>query len=90
MVYRPHVASQEKNILQGVYQQSISVQKQLSKQSHARGLHVIALFEGAKGLLVLLVGFELHREKSLPLYESGTLGLKRVHFYHPISFSSGW
>ena len=35
------------------------VQKQLSKQSHARGLHVVALFEGAKGLLVLLVGFEL-------------------------------
>jgi uncharacterized membrane protein (DUF2068 family) len=35
------------------------VQKQLSKQSHSRGLHVVALFEGAKGLLVLLVGFEL-------------------------------
>ncbi|MBT0663576.1 DUF2127 domain-containing protein [Geobacter pelophilus] len=35
------------------------VPKQLSKQSHARGLHVVALFEGAKGLLVLLVGFEL-------------------------------
>ena len=33
--------------------------RRLSKQSHARGLHVVALFEGAKGLLVLLVGFEL-------------------------------
>jgi uncharacterized membrane protein (DUF2068 family) len=40
----------------------IKVQKQtskISKQSHTRGLHVVALFEGAKGLLVLLVGFEL-------------------------------
>ena len=35
------------------------VQKQLTNQSHTRGLHVVALFEGAKGLLVLLVGFEL-------------------------------
>ena len=26
---------------------------------HARGLHIVALFEGAKGVLVLLVGFEL-------------------------------
>jgi uncharacterized membrane protein (DUF2068 family) len=26
---------------------------------HSRGLHVVALFEGVKGLLVLLVGFEL-------------------------------
>lgn len=29
------------------------------KTNHAGGLHVVALFEGAKGLLVLLVGFEL-------------------------------
>jgi uncharacterized membrane protein (DUF2068 family) len=28
-------------------------------KTHARGLHVVALFEGAKGLLVLLVGFEV-------------------------------
>lgn len=28
-------------------------------KQHARGLHIVALFEGAKGLLVLLVGFEL-------------------------------
>ena len=35
------------------------VQKQHNQQSHTRGLHVVALFEGAKGLLVLLVGFEL-------------------------------
>lgn len=28
-------------------------------KAHSRGLHVVALFEGAKGLLVLLAGFEL-------------------------------
>jgi len=33
--------------------------KNFSRKSHARGLHVVALFEGAKGLLVLLVGFGL-------------------------------
>jgi uncharacterized membrane protein (DUF2068 family) len=30
-----------------------------SKKRHSRGLHVVAVFEGIKGLLVLLVGFEL-------------------------------
>src|ERR1039457_1825037 len=35
------------------------VQKQTSKPSHTRGLHIVALFEGAKGILVLLVGFGL-------------------------------
>jgi uncharacterized membrane protein (DUF2068 family) len=33
--------------------------KQVGKRSHARGLYIVALFECAKGLLVLLVGFEL-------------------------------
>ena len=27
--------------------------------THSRGLHVVAIFEGVKGLLVLLVGFEI-------------------------------
>jgi uncharacterized membrane protein (DUF2068 family) len=30
-----------------------------ARSSHARGLHIVALFEGAKGLLVLVVGFGL-------------------------------
>ena len=34
-------------------------QKHKRKLPYARGLHVVALFEGAKGLLVLMVGFEL-------------------------------
>jgi uncharacterized membrane protein (DUF2068 family) len=33
--------------------------KQSTRASHARGLHVVALFEGAKGLLVLVAGFGL-------------------------------
>jgi uncharacterized membrane protein (DUF2068 family) len=33
--------------------------KHFTKNSHARGLHIVALFEGAKGLLVLIVGFGL-------------------------------
>jgi uncharacterized membrane protein (DUF2068 family) len=36
-----------------------SAHKQSGNKTHARGMHVVALFEGAKGLLVLLVGFEL-------------------------------
>ena len=33
--------------------------KQIGNKQHSRGLHVVAVFEGAKGLLVLLVGFGL-------------------------------
>lgn len=33
--------------------------KQTGNKPYSQGLHVVALFEGAKGLLVLLVGFEL-------------------------------
>jgi uncharacterized membrane protein (DUF2068 family) len=33
--------------------------KPFGKKPHTRGLYIVALFEGAKGLIVLLVGFEL-------------------------------
>ena len=33
--------------------------KKIFKKPHVRGLHVVALFEGFKGVLVLLVGFGL-------------------------------
>ncbi|MDD5284933.1 MAG: DUF2127 domain-containing protein [Desulfuromonadaceae bacterium] len=33
--------------------------KHFTRNSHARGLHIVALFEGAKGLLVLVAGFGL-------------------------------
>jgi len=35
------------------------VRKQIGSETHSRGLHIVAFFEGAKGLLVLIVGFEL-------------------------------
>jgi len=35
------------------------IHKHFKKSSRSRGLHIVALFEGGKGLLVLLVGFEL-------------------------------
>jgi uncharacterized membrane protein (DUF2068 family) len=33
--------------------------KHTSENQHSRGLHIVALFEGAKGLLVLVAGFGL-------------------------------
>lgn len=55
------------------------VQKQLSTQSHARGLHVVALFEGAKGLLVLLVGFELLTYIHKDINEAAMHLVKHLH-----------
>ncbi len=55
------------------------VHKQLGKQSHARGLHVVALFEGAKGLLVLLVGFELLTYIHKDIHEAAMHLVKHLH-----------
>jgi hypothetical protein len=33
--------------------------KHLSRKADVQGLHIVALFEGAKGMLVLVVGFGL-------------------------------
>jgi uncharacterized membrane protein (DUF2068 family) len=55
------------------------VQKQLSKQSHVRGLHIVALFEGAKGLLVLLVGFELLTYIHKDINEAAMHLVKHLH-----------
>ncbi len=55
------------------------MQKQLSKKSHARGLHVVALFEGAKGLLVLLVGFELLTYIHKDINEAAMHLVKHLH-----------
>ncbi len=60
----------------------IKVQKQtskISKQSHTRGLHVVALFEGAKGLLVLLVGFELLTYLHKDINEAAMHLVKHLH-----------
>jgi uncharacterized membrane protein (DUF2068 family) len=55
------------------------VQKQLIKQSHTRGLHVVALFEGAKGLLVLLVGLELLTYIHKDINEAAMHLVKHLH-----------
>jgi uncharacterized membrane protein (DUF2068 family) len=55
------------------------VQKQLSMQSHARGLQVVALFEGTKGLLVLLVGFELLTYIHKDINEAAIHLVKHLH-----------
>jgi len=51
----------------------------ISKQPHTRGLHVVALFEGAKGLLVLLVGFELLTYIHKDINEAAMHLLKHFH-----------
>ena len=46
---------------------------------YARGLHVVALFEGAKGLLVLLVGFELLSFIHKDIHEAAMRLVEHVH-----------
>ena len=53
--------------------------KHFSGPSHARGLHVIALFEGAKGLLVLLAGFGLLSFIHKDIHEAATQLVKHFH-----------
>ena len=54
-------------------------QKHKRKLTHAGGLHVVALFEGAKGVLVLLVGFEL---LSFIHHDVHDAALKLVEHFH--------
>ena len=49
------------------------------KNSHTRGLHIVALFEGAKGLLVLLVGFGLLAYIHKDLHEAALLLVEHFH-----------
>jgi len=46
---------------------------------HSRGLHVVALFEGAKGLLVLLTGFGLLTFIHKDIHEAAMRLVKHVH-----------
>jgi len=52
---------------------------QVGKQSHARGLHIVALFEGAKGLLVLFVGFELLTYLHKDIHEAAMHLVEHLH-----------
>jgi uncharacterized membrane protein (DUF2068 family) len=47
--------------------------------AHVRGLHVVALFEGAKGLLVLVAGFGLLSFVHKDLHEAVLRLVKHVH-----------
>jgi uncharacterized membrane protein (DUF2068 family) len=46
---------------------------------HSRGLHVVALFEGTKGLLVLLVGFELLTFIHKDFHEAALKLVEHIH-----------
>jgi uncharacterized membrane protein (DUF2068 family) len=60
------------------------VRKQTVSKPHARGLHIVALFEGAKGLLVLLVGFELLTFIHKDVHEAAMRLVEHFHL-NPVS-----
>lgn len=53
--------------------------KSRHSKSHARGLHVVALFEGFKGLLVLLVGFELLTFINKDIHQAAMRLVEHIH-----------
>lgn len=55
------------------------IPKQAGNRSHAHGLRIVALFEAAKGLLVLLVGFELLTYIHKDVHEAATHLVKHLH-----------
>jgi uncharacterized membrane protein (DUF2068 family) len=54
--------------------------KRPSARKSARGLHIVALFEGAKGVLVLLVGFELLTFIHKDIHEAAMRLVEFLHF----------
>ena len=56
------------------------VHKQTGNKLHSRGLHIVALFEGAKGMLVLLVGFELLTFIHKDVHEAALRLVEHFHF----------
>jgi uncharacterized membrane protein (DUF2068 family) len=53
--------------------------KYFTKNSHASGLHIVALFEGAKGLLVLIAGFGLLAFIHEDIHEAAVRLVKHIH-----------
>jgi uncharacterized membrane protein (DUF2068 family) len=53
--------------------------KHSSSKSPARGLHIVALFEGAKGLLVLIVGFGLLSFIHKDIHEAAMRLVEHIH-----------
>ncbi len=54
--------------------------KHTSSEKHVRGLHVVALFEGLKGLLVLMAGFGLLSFLHKDINESAMHLVEYFHF----------
>jgi uncharacterized membrane protein (DUF2068 family) len=53
--------------------------KHTGPKTHSRGLHVVALFEGAKGLLVLLAGFGLLTFIHKDVHEAALRLVEHIH-----------
>ena len=51
-----------------------------TKKPHSRGLHIVALFEGAKGLLVLVAGFGLLSFIHKDVHEAAMQLVKHLNF----------
>lgn len=58
---------------------SRTLKKHSTRKPHTRGLHVVALFEGAKGMLVLLVGFELLSFIHKDIHEAALRLVEHIH-----------
>jgi uncharacterized membrane protein (DUF2068 family) len=59
---------------------SPTIRKHTSSKKHVRGLHVVALFEGLKGLLVLMAGFGLLSFLHKDINESAMHLVEYFHF----------
>jgi uncharacterized membrane protein (DUF2068 family) len=55
------------------------IRKHTGKGPHSRGLHIVALFEGAKGVLVLVVGFGLLSFIHKDIHEAAVRLVEHVH-----------
>ncbi|HEY5523310.1 MAG TPA: DUF2127 domain-containing protein [Desulfuromonadaceae bacterium] len=55
------------------------IHKHSGNKPHSRGLHIVALFEGTKGLLVLLVGFELLTFIHKDIHEAALRLVEHIH-----------
>jgi uncharacterized membrane protein (DUF2068 family) len=55
------------------------IRRHSRRNPHARGLHIVALFEGAKGVLVLLAGFGLLSFVHRDLHEAAMRLVKHIH-----------
>lgn len=55
------------------------INKHPDRKLQSRGLHVVAIFEGGKGLLVLLVGFELLSFIHRDIHEAAMRLVEHIH-----------